>query len=97
MISTLCVPNMQYQFVNPTTQVALFSLCIGTCPPISNITWRVYHGHMNSSTNAVLWTAFNQSSHYYDTWFFGNFFSAVLPLSLRCSLRMEHDELHVGE
>ena len=64
VIVTLCSPNLEYQFVNPTTQVALFSLCIGNCSSIKNITWNVYSGQSNSS----LWILFNQT----ENWFFGN-------------------------
>ncbi|CAF4063852.1 unnamed protein product, partial [Adineta steineri] len=38
IISTLCVPNLEFQFVNPTTQVALFSVCNENCTTIQNIT-----------------------------------------------------------
>ncbi|CAF1035223.1 unnamed protein product [Adineta ricciae] len=72
VISSLCVPNQEYQFVNPTTQVALFSLCVGTCMPINNITWNVYHGIINASTNAMQWTLFGQAQQYQNIWFFGS-------------------------
>ena len=62
---------MEYQFLNPTTQVALFSVCIGTCTSISNITWNVYQGAMNSSSSIVQWTLFNQINQYQNIWFFG--------------------------
>jgi len=61
VIVTLCSPNLEYQFVNPTTQVALFSLCIGNCSSIQNITWNVYSGEANSS----LWILFNQTQNYF--------------------------------
>ncbi|CAF1524773.1 unnamed protein product, partial [Adineta steineri] len=37
VISILYVPNLEYQFVNPITQVALFILCVGTCMNLQNI------------------------------------------------------------
>jgi len=61
VIVTLCSPNLEYQFVNPTTQVALFSLCIGNCSSIQKITWNVYSGQANSS----LWILFNQTQNYF--------------------------------
>ena len=64
VIESLCSPNLEYQFINPTTQVALFSLCIGNCSSIKNIIWNVYSGKANSS----LWILFNQTQNY----FFGN-------------------------
>jgi len=63
---------MQYQFVNPTTQVALFSFCAGTCPPINNITWIIYSGVRNSSSNIVQWSPFNDMNKHQNIWFFGN-------------------------
>ena len=61
VIATLCSPNLEYQFVNPTTQVALFSLCIENCSLIQKITWNVYSGQANSS----LWILFNQTQNYF--------------------------------
>ncbi len=71
MISSLCAPNLEYQFLNPTTQVALFSACVGNCTSINNITWNVYQGVMNSSSNVVQWTRFSQMNQYQNIWFFG--------------------------
>jgi len=53
--------------VNPTTQVALFSIAIGNYTRIENITWNVYSGEQNSSANYSQWTLFNQQTQ----WFFG--------------------------
>ena len=72
MISTLCIPNKEYQFLNPTTQVALFSLCIGICPSIDKIQWNIYSGVMNFSSQIVQWSLFNQMNQYQNIWFFGN-------------------------
>ncbi len=60
--------------MNPTTQVALFSVCIGNCTSIDNITWNVYQGVMNSTSNIVQWTRFNQMNQYQNNWFFGKSF-----------------------
>ncbi|CAF5105758.1 unnamed protein product, partial [Rotaria sp. Silwood1] len=38
-ISTMCIPNVEYQYFNPTTQVALFSMCMDDCKTVQNITW----------------------------------------------------------
>jgi hypothetical protein len=77
---------MEYQFVNPTTQVALFSVCIGTCPSITNITWNVYSGVMNSSSMMVQWTPFNQMNQYQNIWFFGKPLSFISTLNSIISL-----------
>ena len=67
----MCVANMEFQLVNPTTQVALFALCVGSCINIRNITWNIYQGTMNSSTNTSQWILFNQMIAYQNIWFFG--------------------------
>ena len=74
MIWTLCVPNLEFQLVNPTTQVALFSVCNGNCTAIQNITWNVYHAAaaLNASSNITKWILFNQTTSYQNIWFFGN-------------------------
>ena len=67
VISTMCISNLEFQLVNPTTQVALFSECLGTCSTLMSITWNVYQG-LNSSSATTKWTPFSQHNH---TWFFG--------------------------
>jgi hypothetical protein len=67
----MCIPNMEFQLVNPTTQVALYSVCVGNCSSIKNITWNVYSGSTNSSSNTTVWTQFNQMNVYENIWFFG--------------------------
>ncbi|CAF4055669.1 unnamed protein product, partial [Adineta steineri] len=71
VISILCVPNLEYQFVNPTTQVALFAICVGNCINLQNIKWNIYQGSDNSSSNYTQWTLFNNTILYENTWFFG--------------------------
>ncbi|CAF1181508.1 unnamed protein product [Adineta steineri] len=72
VISILCVPNLEYQFVNPTTQVALFALCVGTCTNLQSIKWNIYQGSDNStSSNSTQWTLFNNTILYENIWFFG--------------------------
>ncbi|CAF4173255.1 unnamed protein product, partial [Adineta steineri] len=38
---------------------------------IQNITWNIYYGTMNSSSNYTKWILFNQTSSYENIWFFG--------------------------
>ncbi|CAF5126968.1 unnamed protein product, partial [Rotaria sp. Silwood1] len=71
-ISTRCVPNLEFQLVNPSTQVALFAICVGICTNIKNIRWNVYQGSANSSANITLWFLFNQMISYENIWFFGS-------------------------
>jgi hypothetical protein len=79
----MCVPNLEFQLVNPTTQVALFALCIGDCTIIQNITWNIYEGSMNSSSNVAEWVLFNQINQYQNIWFFGKFHCCIGEVSDR--------------
>ena len=74
VIETLCVPNLEFQLINPTTQVALFALCLGQCSSQRNISWNVYQGSINTSSNIPQWTLFNQINIWRDLWFFGRSF-----------------------
>lgn len=67
----MCVSNSEFQLINPTTQVALFSACLENCSSEINITWNIYYGIMNSSSNVTQWTLFNQTIQYENIWFFG--------------------------
>ena len=71
VISTMCALNLEFQLVNPTTQVALFSICTESYSFIRNIVWNIYYGEINSSSNYTLWTKFNQTDLYENSWFFG--------------------------
>jgi hypothetical protein len=57
--------------VNPTTQVALFSFCAGTCAKPLNITWHVYQGVDSPSLNITEWIPYPHMSAYDGRWFFG--------------------------
>ena len=81
VVSRLCAPNLEYQSVNPTTQVALFAQCLPDCVSMINVTWHVYQGTMNSTSNSVQWARFTEQSAYEDRWFFGNSFIIVIPES----------------
>ena len=67
----MCVGNLQFQRVNPTTQVALYSICISNCTNIQNIKWNIYQGLQNSSSNSTQWILFNQMNSFNNIWFFG--------------------------
>ena len=67
----MCGTNGQFQRVNPTSQVALFSLCIGDCTDLQSIQWNIYQGTYNSSFNTVQWTLFDQMVARENVWFFG--------------------------
>ncbi len=69
----MCIPNLEFQLVNPTTQVALFSICTGNCSTIQNIAWNIYQGSMNLSLNISQWILYNQMNQSQNIWFFGKF------------------------
>ena len=95
VIASMCAPNLEFQLVNPTTQVALFTLCVGSCSSLLAITWNIYQG-LNGSTTTMQWTLFNQTSQFENVWFFGNR-TNDLP-SIRCnsidSCRTKHEQFH---
>ena len=66
----MCIPNLEFQLVNPTTQVALFSNCFGNCPLVINVTWNIYQG-FNASLSTIQWILLNQTQQYQNIWFFG--------------------------
>ena len=92
MVPRLCAPNLEYQSVNPTTQVALFSLCQPLCTSIINVTWIVYQGTMNASSNIVQWTPYPLMDQHQNTWFFGRSSPYLFSYSYLC--RLEHQQLH---
>lgn len=67
----MCAPDLEYQRVNPTTQVSLFAICIGNCINVQRIQWNVYQGTNNESSNITQWTLFNAMNTYENHWFFG--------------------------
>ncbi len=57
----MCIFDDEYQLINPTTQVSLYSDCFDNCSSNKNIYWNIYQGIINSSTNITQWTQLNQS------------------------------------
>ncbi|UJR08126.1 hypothetical protein I4U23_012402 [Adineta vaga] len=89
VISSMCIPNLEFQLLNPTTQVALTSFCTGTCANLQYMQWNIYQGSNNSSSlNSTKWTLFNSSISYENIWFFGRYtnnFTATNQLLLNNS------------
>jgi hypothetical protein len=72
VISTMCSLNLEYQRINPTTQVALLSDCVDTCKSsIESIRWNIYQGVNDSTTNIVRWAEFNHTNSSQDLHFYG--------------------------
>ena len=63
----MCIPMGEYQYVNPSTQVALQSTCVSNCQPVQNISWKVYQG----SANGTQWIPYSQLTTFQNIWFFG--------------------------
>ena len=76
VISTMCDPRMEFQRLNPSTQVALFALCTENCSDLQEINWKIYRG----SINPTEWILFNQT----DQLLFGKslFFFSLSPQSI---------------
>ena len=71
VIASMCGASGQFQLVNPTSQIALYSLCIGNCADLQNIQWNIYQGTFNSSSTTTQWMIFDQMISYENIWFFG--------------------------
>jgi hypothetical protein len=85
----MCVSNQEFQLVNPTTQVALFSLCLGTCTAIQNIIRNIYQGYTNASSSVAQWIQFNQTMNYQNIWFFGR--NLLFPLNKRLKFIVRYE------
>jgi hypothetical protein len=73
----MCEPNQEYQYINPNTQVALFSDCVDQCKFVSDIQWNIYQGSNDTSTNIVEWTEFIHLNSSQDLHFFGKKISLI--------------------
>lgn len=67
----MCIPNLEFQLVNPTTQVSLLSVCFGGCAFMTGIKWTIYEGFKLNSSDVVQWTAITGMLQYENVWFFG--------------------------
>ncbi len=65
VISTMCSANQEYQYINPSTQIALFSDCVDPCHSLLKIHWKIYQGLNDSSTNIIQWSEFIQNLHFF--------------------------------
>lgn len=60
----MCNPTLEVQYVNPTTQVALRSECVGECRPLLSIQWTIYVGYNDTNTGSLKW---NRSTSAFDS------------------------------
>jgi hypothetical protein len=97
VISNMCTLNLEFQRINPTTQVALFSECPGNCSAaLINITWNIYQG-VNGSLATIEWTLSSQISQKENIWFFGK--RIFLSSLFRCNpavltYRAKYEQFH---
>lgn len=57
----MCSPNQEFQFVNPSSQVALYSVSTEVCVAPCKITWNTYRGSAHINTGQIEWTSFNDT------------------------------------
>ncbi|CAF0742236.1 unnamed protein product [Didymodactylos carnosus] len=73
-IIKMCEPNVEYQRINPTTQVILTSTCVDGCSIAEDIkiSWSVYQGFVTDYPNTdVKWVLYSNMTQYLETWFYG--------------------------
>ncbi|CAF1506830.1 unnamed protein product [Adineta ricciae] len=82
VISSMCISNnIEYQYVNPTTQLSLYSICNQNCQLNQyNITWNIYYATQNLSVNSTTWVLFQQTNLYEDIYIFGRNASNITVL-----------------
>ena len=78
----MCIPNLEFQLVNPTTQVALFSICQDKCSSLLSIRWNIYQG-FNTTLSTMQWILFNETYLYENICFFGKDFCVESISSIR--------------
>lgn len=69
----MCEHNLEFQYINPTTQVALYSYAVDKSTHQNSIEWKIYQGLMNSSTDIQKWDLFPLMKQYRNQWFFGKY------------------------
>ncbi|CAF1138200.1 unnamed protein product [Rotaria magnacalcarata] len=67
----MCSPNLEFQYINPSTQVALYSRPANQSITPNSMKWTVYQGLMNRSSGVENRTQFTKFNSDPDDWFFG--------------------------
>ena len=62
----MCPFDEQFHYINPTSQLFLFTHCSGPCSKVENIQWKIYQGSNNPT---IQWTLFSPRTL---EWFYGN-------------------------
>lgn len=63
----MCSFNVEYQLINPSTQVALFSTSLEKCFQSCRISWNIYKRHDGLNGTSTQWKIYSNinSQHYY--------------------------------
>jgi hypothetical protein len=70
----MCLPDVEYQRINPTTQALVTSDCLQTCDSATDIViqWNVYRGFQTGYlNNDVKWVLYSNMSAYENSMFYG--------------------------
>ena len=59
VISTMCPYHKPFHYINPTSQLFLFSHCLGPCSQVETIQWKIYQGSNSAWNRTVQWTLFS--------------------------------------
>ncbi|CAF5221177.1 unnamed protein product, partial [Rotaria magnacalcarata] len=70
----MCVPDAEYQLINPTTQALVTSACVSGCNNVvnTNIQWSIYYGIQTGyPNNDIQWILFTNMSSFDNIFFYG--------------------------
>ncbi|CAM4771183.1 unnamed protein product [Rotaria magnacalcarata] len=73
-IISMCVPDAEYQLINPTTQALVTSACVSGCNNVvnTNIQWSIYYGIQTGyPNNDIQWILFTNMSSFDNIFFYG--------------------------
>ncbi|CAM2704890.1 unnamed protein product [Rotaria socialis] len=73
-VINMCIPDGEYQLINPTTQALVTSACVSGCENMTNadIQWSVYYGLQTGyPNNDVQWILFTNMSSFDNIFFYG--------------------------
>ena len=95
ILPELCPLLNPYRLINSDTQAAFTSLSSRNLSSNYSIQWHVYSGRMNSS---IEWTELENTTQYFDRWFFGKLMSSGTPFRLmKFFFRAECEKLHLQQ
>ena len=90
----MCSSNGRFHYINPNTQLALFSICVGDCSSVKKIEWNIYEGSTNLSNETVRWTLVSPTT---SSWLYGKSFSHSIKVIQEGFSRFKYSEYHRSE